>query len=319
MYTGKYQYLCTDSQAEQSALSSYEAATCVYCAAVLYQLSGLADLAKEKIASFDGEMSISDVLKIAKDHAIPLLPENEAWYMAYLEGAIKTAMAKDPEPFKRPDFITQVEGNSRLLQLVWKTVMSNYNGSVATPKTDDNDATLKVEEHQDDIVDFEHQPASSVDGSQTTAVANETPADPPSPQPRDDINVESGNDLEDSLKLDDIEPSVETHSVPEPFTDELGFEKSKMYKRMSKNESGSESPVLELHQPAHKRSDSVIQADDAATLVLVTTPVEEIEEAGKFGNTSPLIEDGSNGAVTMSKKEKKRKLREKKKMSAIES
>lgn len=302
MYTGNYQDLGATSRAEHSAVSSYETATCVYCAAVLYQLSGLADLAKEKITSLEKEVSMSDMLRMAKNHAFPLLPENETWYLAYLEGAIRNAMAKDPEPFKRPDFITQVEGSSRLLQLVWKTVISNYNGTVVTPKAENDDAISKVEEHQksENIASFEHQPPASVDGSQTTAVAHDTPADPPSPQPRDSTYIATGDPLEDTLKLDDIEP----------FTDELGFEKSKMYQRMNKIESGSESPVIpasELYQAAHKRSDSVMQAEEDATTVLVTTPVEEAEEAGNFGGASPLRDDGLIDAATTTKKSKKKK------------
>ncbi|KAF1916406.1 hypothetical protein BDU57DRAFT_497027 [Ampelomyces quisqualis] len=119
MYTAQYQELRTSSGTQKSVLSSYEAGTCVYCAAVRYQVSRLVDLAREKMTTLDEKVGISDVLAMARDHAFPLLLEYETWYPAYLEGAIKSALAKDLEPLKSLDFITQLEGNSRLLKIVW--------------------------------------------------------------------------------------------------------------------------------------------------------------------------------------------------------
>jgi hypothetical protein len=98
------------------AAASYQEGTYVYCAAVRYRLPGLAELAKEKIRVLDESVSIAEVLVIARDYAFPLLPDDEAWYPAYLEDAIRHAMIQDPEPFRRPEFITQVEGNRRLLE-----------------------------------------------------------------------------------------------------------------------------------------------------------------------------------------------------------
>jgi hypothetical protein len=312
MYTGTYNELPLLSESTRTAVSTYETGTCVYCAAVRYQLTGLVDLAKEKIISSDEGVSISDILRIAKEQAFPLLPENETWYPSYLEAAIKRAMAKDPEPFKRPDFITQVEGNSRLLQMVWKTVISSYAGGVSASTTGGGDMPPMDDEQEkgEDVLTFQSRPPASVDGSQTTAVANDTPVDPPSPEKSYYTNASAATSIENSLKLDDIEPTI---SSIEPFTDELDFKKSTTFQKMNKNESlAIKSAVTASDQgrSAHKRSDSVLQAEDAAAKEaddVAGESVEKAEAAEKLGESSPLVADGSVDATTASKKAKKKK------------
>jgi len=305
MYTGKYKELPLSVESTQSAVSVYETGTCVYCAAVRYQLAGLVDLAKEKIMSSDEGVSISDILRIAKEQAFPLLPENETWYPSYLEAAIKRAMAKDPEPFKRPDFITQVEGNSRLLQMVWKTVISSYAGAVSTPTTGggDNPPMDYEREKCEDVSTPQSQPPASVDGSQTTAVANDTPADPPSPGTSYYTTAPATTSFENSLKLDDIEP----------YTDELDFKKSTTFQKMNKNESmaiKSAATVIDQGRSAHKRSDSVLPVEDAAAKEADDVAEESAERAEaieKLEESLPLVVDGSVDATTVSKKSKKKK------------
>jgi hypothetical protein len=326
MYTGKYQYLGKSPRIETSALSNYQAGTCVYCAAARYQLSGLIDLAKKKIMSFDREVSISDVLAMARDHAFPLLPENETWYPAYLEDVIKSAMAKDPEPFRRPEFITQVEGSSRLLQVVWKTVINNYASTTVLPKVNDETPIVQAASGGDknqrgnngSIV--EHQSPASVDGSQTTAVANDTAIDPTSPRVFSEIRNDDNVSIENSLKLDDIEPTVETSQALDAFTDELGFEKSKMYQRMGKNERTTEPRMSLGSEPQkmpHQRSDSVIQAEEDVMLpekeaeMGTTTPVEDAEKSEAAAATV------ANGSVDGAQAAKKSKKKSKKKSSIV--
>jgi hypothetical protein len=326
MYTGKYQYLGKSPRIETSALSNYQAGTCVYCAAARYQLSGLIDLAKKKIMSFDREVSISDVLAMARDHAFPLLPENETWYPAYLEDVIKSAMAEDPEPFRRPEFITQVEGSSRLLQVVWKTVINNYASTTVLPKVNDETPIVQAASGGDknqrgnngSIV--EHQSPASVDGSQTTAVANDAAIDPPSPGVFSEIRNDDNVSIENSLKLDDIEPTVETSQALDAFTDELGFEKSKMYQRMGKNERTTEPRIWLGSEPQkmqHQRSDSVIQAEEDVMLpekgaeMGTTTPVEDAEKSEATAATA------ANGSVDGAQAAKKSKKKSKKKSSIV--
>jgi hypothetical protein len=326
MYTGKYQYLGKSPRIETSALSNYQAGTCVYCAAARYQLSGLINLAKKKIMSFDREVSISDVLAMARDHAFLLLPENETWYPAYLEDVIKSAMAKDPEPFRRPEFITQVEGSSRLLQVVWKTVINNYASTTVLPKVNDETPIVQAASGGDEnqrgnngsIV--EHQSPASVDGSQTTAVANDTAIDPTSPRVFSEIRNDDNVSIENSLKLDDIEPTVETSQALDAFTDELGFEKSKMYQRMGKNERTTEPRMSLGSEPQkmpHQRSDSVIQAEEDVMLpekeaeMGTTTPVEDAEKSEAAAATV------ANGSVDGAQAAKKSKKKSKKKSSIV--
>jgi hypothetical protein len=140
LYTGKYQTLGTQASSDKVIPEGYKLSACVYCAAVRYKLPGLVALAMEKIASFDDDVSIFDVLAVARDYAFPLLPEEDAWYPTYVESALNTAMAEDPEPFRKPEFITQVEGNSKLLQVVWKTVISNYARAPGTSVAKEEDA-----------------------------------------------------------------------------------------------------------------------------------------------------------------------------------
>lgn len=305
MYTGKYDELSLSKESTQSAVSVYETGTCVYCAAVRYQLAGLVDLAKEKIMSSDEGVSISDILRIAKEQAFPLLPENETWYPSYLEAAIKRAMAEDPEPFKHPDFITQVEGNSRLLQMVWKTVISSYAGAASTPTTGGGDHPPMDHEQEkcEDVLTSQSQPPASVDGSQTTAVANDTPVDPPSPEMSYYTTAPAATSIENSLKLDDIEP----------YTDELDFKKSTTFQKMNKNESMAiKSAAIAINQgrSAHKRSDSVLQVEDAAAKEaddVAEESTEKAEAVEKLEESSPLVADGSVDATTASKKSKKKK------------
>jgi hypothetical protein len=307
LYTGRYQDLKPPSQTENLTTASYKAGTCVYCAAVRYQLVGLAELAKEKIRVLDESVSIAEILAIARDHAFPLLPEDETWYPVYLEDAIKYAMVTDPEPFRRPEFITKVEGNSRLLQVVWKTVMSNY-ASLPLPKKEHNENVPSAPEAViDDVNDVDgeerHETGEKPSMGATKESMKENSAADALPSYQTEPKLSVANDaFENTLKLDDIEPTMDTPQAPEPFTDELGFEKSKMYQKMGKKDtetsvrSGGEG---EREQVAHKRSDSVVHVEEA-----VTTPLEEAEEADKSGDVAPSEAIGSKKSKKSNKKKK---------------
>ncbi|KAF1848203.1 uncharacterized protein K460DRAFT_279933 [Cucurbitaria berberidis CBS 394.84] len=322
LYTGKYQALNTHSQPDKAVALSYKLGTCVYCAAVRYKLPGLVELAKEKITSFGEDVGIFDTLAMARDHAFPLLPEDESWYAAYLEGAINSAMAEDPEPFRKPDFITQVEGNSRLLQVVWKTVMSNYARAPVVPVIVEDEAVTPTAETLPE--DFESadvrgpepaQEPQDISARETKLVDDSTPSPMPIETDASATGAKSESDIaqEDSLELDDIEPTVEMSQAPEPFTDELGFERSKMYKQMGKKSElavGTEPNLEALKKSAHTRSDSVMQVEEAA-------PTPNLER--KDSETAELVDDGSqvnglNDGATTSKKIKKQK---KKKSSIV--
>lgn len=321
LYTGNYEDLRTSSSTAVSIPSTYAASTCVYCAAVRYELPGLAELAKAKIKSFDQQVSISDVLCMARDHAFPLLPDGETWYPAYLETTIQSTMAKDPEPFKRPEFITQVEGNSRLLQIVWKTVMSNYTTVPLAPQasdivmsseikgTDKDDQfDVREDERMEHVGKFSDQRPVSADGSQTTAVANDASNGISSPGVLSEANQADDASIVSSLKLETDSP-ISSHKTPEPFTDELGYGRSKVYQTM-----GSKDAELEAHvkQESKGQSPAKLRADSVTDMA---APVKEVEPVAKNAadiqasdkiEASPTVET-ANQSKKSKKKDKKKK------------
>jgi hypothetical protein len=315
LYTERYDDVLASSDSTHSVLDSYKLGTCVYCAAIRYELPSLAELAKEKVVSLSEEVAISDVLVIAKNEAFRLLPEHETWYPSYFEGAVRSAMAKDPEPFRRPDFITQVEGNTRLLQVVWKTVMSGFAhtpmvGEVPEEEVPENtirkvSEVIKPELEQRDVtapIDIQSSEMAKEDHPADIA-AHDVPSEP--------INAEVADvrdaPIEDTLKLEEIEPTVETTEPLESFTDELGYQSSKTYHKMK--DQGADtmpSPSAEDERSAHKRSDSVMQGETAVTVPLdeEVNVVDEIDDKaqGKIGG----VTEGS-ASQKKSKKSKKKK------------
>lgn len=320
LYTGKYQALQTNAQTDKATSLNYKLGTCVYCAAVRYKLPGLAELAKEKIISFGEDVSVFDVLSMARDCAFPLLPEDDAWYPAYLEEALKSAMVDNPEPFREPQFITQVEGNSRLLQLVWKTVMSSYvRGLVATGDVVET-PTAKIDQTEAAAVDVQLAVIPGLPNS----IEQSEPHTEFAPSLDDSVNlpsastenvaVEPETTFEDPFELEDIEPSVDTPQAPEPFTDELGFLSSKTYRQMGKKadvvvdvDQAEEAPT----KPLHTRSDSVLQVEESAPKE--ESEMSSAEAISSLNEISPLITE-TNAGVAQAKKNKKLK---KKKTSSI--
>ncbi|KAH7080653.1 hypothetical protein FB567DRAFT_109539 [Paraphoma chrysanthemicola] len=319
LYTSKYQVLRVPTQTGQSTLHNYRLGTCVYCAAVQYKLPGLAELAKEKIATFGEDVSISNILGIARDDAFPVLPDSEKWYPEYLQDVITRTMAEDPEPFRRPDFITQVEGNSRLLQVVWKTVMSNFATVPTTPRISKEDNAAPVAETAPASISPDHQKIEET--AQAVADVSEVP---PSISETPEVHAvdadatkssyaESATTLntahEDAYKLDDIEPTVEAPQTLEPFTDEIGFEKSKMYQLGRKDTSLEVSDqtlaIVEAERPTHKRSDSVMQPE--AEKVDIADAKAEGEGGDVVDDLAPVVVNGSNEANVVTKKNKKKK------------
>ncbi|KAF2848287.1 hypothetical protein T440DRAFT_537022 [Plenodomus tracheiphilus IPT5] len=320
LYTGKYQALGSESESEEAIALDYKLGTCAYCAAIRYKLPGLVELAREKITSFGEDVSIFDILAVAKDHAFPMLPEDELWYSGYVESAINGAMAENPEPFRKPDFITQVEGNSRLLQVVWKTVMSSYARTpVASVNIDDEVVTPTAEKIPDITESAESQEEEPtiedrilVDELEAAEVVTAlTALEIKQTEARKPITVEIDDMQGDTLKLDEIEPTDSTPQAPEPFTDELGFESSKTYQQMGKKFEQVPETVataaLEATKSGHTRSDSVVEVEE-------TVAPPELERKATCGSEAVDAVAGSPQAalsaiegVTASKKSKKMK------------
>ncbi|RYO16627.1 hypothetical protein AA0111_g11277 [Alternaria arborescens] len=319
LYTGKFQSLSILASSDKIIPELYKLGTSVYCAAARYKLPGLAELAQNKMKSLDEEMSIFDILSVARDHAFPLLPEDDVWYPSYVEDSLNNAMADDPEPFRKPDFITSVGSDSKLLQLVWKTVMNNYARAPATPAANDEETSTPtaepVPELQESIGD-ENDVSAVV--PQETDEADETAVTAVSvPAPRDDvIEAPIVEDIiipkpskEAAPKAEDAQPTEDKPATLEPFTDELDFKSSKTYQQMGnkKPEQVQASAISsgETKASAHVRSDSVVQIEQPLAPLIDGGMKTEGGTSGKDEAEQALVDQEE--LKPLSKKEKKKR------------
>jgi hypothetical protein len=337
LYSGRYQTLdsFSDTSDKAGTVSAYRLGTCVYCAAMRYQLPGLAELAKERITTIAEELTILDILGVAREHAFPNLPQAESWYPSYLEGAIKAAVTEDPELFMKPEFVDQIEGDRRFRQVVMSAVVNSYSkgmsglsdrtAGVSTPMTDAKaeplDTSVVTEPERQLLKDAIQDPQEQTSPKTTEAVG------PPASNdrvPEPDQQLAGGPKGEtaaepflekDELELDEIEPSAPAPPKPEPFTDELGFASSKTYQKMGQKDANPGNSRLALDTesaaPMHKRVDSAIQApengaiESASSEHAITTPSEI---AKLDASNAPIAaEVSANGASVTPKKVKKKK------------
>lgn len=319
LYTGKFQSLSILASSDKIIPELYKLGTSVYCAAARYKLPGLAELAQNKMKSLDEEMSIFDILSVARDVAFPLLPEDDVWYPSYVEDSLNNAMADDPEPFRKPDFITSVGSDSKLLQLVWKTVMNNYARAPATPAANNEGTSTPtaelVPELQESIGD-ENDVSAAV--PQKTAEADEPAVIAVSvPAPRDDVTEAPA--VEDVIvpkltkeaapKVEEAQPTEEKPATLGPFTDELDFKSSKTYQQMGnkKPEQVKASAISsgETKAPAHVRSDSVVQIEQPLAPLIDGGMKAEGGTSGKDEAEQALVDQEE--LKPLSKKEKKKR------------
>ncbi|KAF1930326.1 uncharacterized protein M421DRAFT_90890 [Didymella exigua CBS 183.55] len=285
-------------------VGKFRHSTCVYCAAVQYQLPSLAELSKDKIVEASEGLHIFDILRVARDQAFSLLPETDVWYSQYLEDVIQKAMAQDPGPFRKPDFITRVEGNSRLLQIVWKTVMSNYaiisapasikEIGAETPLADsmitESGASTQSNHHQ-----LRSPTESVVDNPPTSRAADELIE----PQPLElDTAVAPKPDFRAQYQLK-IEEKTAKVAIDSIFNDEFDLpaiepttEQPEVLQIVNKH-------ATEVGKPSHMRTDSVVEEDAVAPdSSFETSKHEGISEANNVAN---------NGIDTSKKSKKKNK------------
>lgn len=292
LYTGRYNTLEPRDIEARSALSQYKFSTCAYCAAIRYKLPGLAELAKQTMLVQQEHLTIFDVLVVAREHAFPLLPEDESWFSTYLEDTIHVAVTKDAELFTRPGFVDQIQGDRRYRQVVMKAIVNSY--SQAPPAVD-----------TPPVVQEKEQRASTL--SPVVAIANH------------DADMSTGETL-----LDEITPTLEAHVAPEPYSDELGWESSKTFQNQKM---GAQSIVTAPvpTKPVHVRADSAVLVEDNAPISVTAekmelakdqeTPIENIQPAITRDvdekTELPVNEipspttNGVDGSGTASKKSKK--------------
>ncbi|KAF3049530.1 hypothetical protein E8E11_010015 [Didymella keratinophila] len=281
LYAGNF-----ETKFRYAPVGKFRHSTCVYCAAVQYQLTSLAELSKDKIVEAGEGLPIFDILRVARDQAFPLLPETDIWYSQYLEAVIQKAMEKDPEPFRKPDFITRVEGNSRLLQIVWKTVMSNYSVTSAPASTREGGAETPLAESMLTESEVNTQSSQHQLPSPTESVVDS----PPTSRAADDLIEPQPLDLS-SAKAD--------AEVKSEFEDDFGLPAIEPTTVQAEPLQAVDKPVKEIKKPAHVRTDSVVEEDAA-------TPDNTIGQA-KRDSVSEVTPVVSNGNSETSKKGKKKK------------
>ncbi|XP_014555125.1 hypothetical protein COCVIDRAFT_103049 [Bipolaris victoriae FI3] len=323
LYTGKYQTLSVHAGSDKIIPESYKLSVCVYCAAVRYGLPGLAELAQTKIKSFGEDVTIFDMLAVARQHAFPLLPEDDAWYPAYIEDALHNAVTEDPNPFRKPDFITTVEGSSRLLQLVWKTMMSNY---VPKPVTPASTPIVKAEnitartpelvaeiseshENVDYVIVIESEDASN---SKPEVVAEHRPiVEEPTKNP---LVAESVQDVSGEVGATASNPQL--LATAEPFSDDefmFGIERRQMRKKAEQEAPITASPKEEPKMTDLVRTDSVTQLEQIAGASDPKTT------AGNDASTETGQASASASEVVPVKKGKKPKKMKSSKKSAVQA
>lgn len=300
LYAGTF-----ETQTGYTPLGQFRLSTRVYCAAIRYQLPSLTGLAREKIVHAGELLPIFDILEVARDDAFPLLPEADVWYSDYLEDVIKKAMAEDPEPFRRPAFITKVEGNSRLLQIVWKTVMSSYAtvpASVSMKPPSERSAETPLAES---LVLTESE-ALTQDSLHSLPSPTESTVDsPPSLSEIKDLQepekLSIGSAAQAGLKKPN-KPSLERKQskaqADAASNDDFGLPAIEPTIKQSEVLETVSIPPTEVTKPEHVRSDSVVEADAAA-------PDDSFDEA-KRGVSSEAAHTASTGNQDTMKKNKKK-------------
>lgn len=312
LYTGCYDTLKPRDAAGRSALSQYKLGTCVYCAAIRYKLPSLAELAKEVMIALQEDLTIFNVLVVARENAFPGLPEDDAWYSGYLEDAIHAARTKDADLFTRPEFVDQIKGDLGYRQIVMKAIVNSY--SQPSRSTSVSVAGMETPKEQ--------KPQSTLDSIVATSSLETGP-----------LPIQDGEPV-----LEEINPTLETPVAPEPHADGLGWEHSKTFQSQTSDtrptSNGTTAPrsgharndsVLDIKehtapvQTTSDKSPSVGQAVEAKASevevtvetkgVAVSPPVEEAKDvAGDSGVTSPITNEAdANGAVAKKSKKKKKK------------
>jgi hypothetical protein len=246
-------------------------ATRMYFAAIQYELPGLAELAKEEIIWTGEELDILRILSSVKGSMSCTHLDNDTWYWQYLENVIQSAIQKDPEPFKRPDFITRIAGNSRLLQIVWKTVMSSFaSGSISTSSVRDLDSGAETPLVVSALTESELTTQDSLNQlpSPTESVINSPPA------------LKQTHDLIEPQRLD-LDPYVSAdhstiaHAEPEkPLPGTVDDDNPNSLSNTEPPPSQSQAvqivsvPAEDIKEPEYIRADSVVAEDAVAPVGL---------------------------------------------------
>lgn len=300
LYAGTF-----ETKFRYAPVGKFRHSTCVYCAAVQYQLHSLAELSKDKIVEAGEGLPIFDILRVARDQAFPLLPESDVWYSEYLEDVIQKAMEKDPEPFRKPDFITRVEGNSRLLQIVWKTVMSNYAITSAPASTKESGAETPLAESMFTESEAPTQSSQHQLPSPTESVVDS----PPTSRAADDLIEPQPLYLDKSApeqleKQTQVTPKDKESkiAIDATFNDDFGLPAIEPTTEQPAVLQVIDKPTKEVKKPQHVRTDSVVEEDAAAP-----DNTFELAKRDSISEASLVTNNGNHDASKKNKKKNKKK------------
>ncbi|KAF2477758.1 uncharacterized protein BDR25DRAFT_299558 [Lindgomyces ingoldianus] len=323
LYTGMYQTLHSYNLEKDGFVHGYKLGTCVYCAATRYKIPGLADLAKDRITFFGESLSILEVLSVARESAFPVLPEEESWFPAYLENAIRGAFSKDPELFSKPDFSDQIEGDRRFRQVVMKAILNTFTrGPLAANERGPEPSYSAGESIVEPSSTGVRRDSRIAEIPKASEVGKTSEDHASGVAPLSDATqlVEVGKDIE--LDFEANEPAVEVPAKPEPVTDETGWASSKTYQKMGKKPesvAGSEiDPAPKEAVPVASTLETVVEQGSPS--LSEANPV--VEEAGVASprpmtdETMTVDDGGPNDAPSGSKKSKKKDKKKKKSQGA---
>ena len=306
LYTRKYESLEAFELPNERSLPEYKDSVCVYCAATRYNIPGLVELAKERITSFSEDLTIFDILSVARGDAFPCLIDAESWFPEHIEKAIKGAVSQDPHLFTRPEFVDQIQGDFKYRQVVMRAIVSTYSQKLADISEQPTGLSTPVPSLADvsepEVLDLDPIEPVEIDNEEHQVVGIE-PADAAGTIP-DYIK-------EDAIGLETIEPQTESLEAPESFTDEVGFGSSKTYQRLGKkNENEDPETIIDSEAPIpiHKRSDSFIQAtEDASTDSLPVVDEKAIASPEPTHENPVVVDEVSTDAKAPKKKNRNKK------------
>ncbi|KAF2994260.1 hypothetical protein E8E13_002032 [Curvularia kusanoi] len=272
---------------QYDSLGKFNVASRLYSVAVLTELPGLAELAKnEALRSGDG-LDIMNMLGMVRHHRSRILLEDKTWYWQYIESAIQKAVDSNPEPFKQPDIITRFEGNSRLLQIVWKTVMSSLpSGSTYTASTRDVNSGAVTPLAESALTESE---ATTQDSLHQLPSPTESVIDsPPILKQTDDLIEPQKLDLDASAVSD-----LPRKPASDRFDDTNDFTLPDIEPLTTQSEAVQivAASVEDIKKPEHIRSDSVVEEDAIAPVALKSgsEPAKKNKKKGKKGKSSIMF------------------------------
>ncbi|KAF1949261.1 hypothetical protein CC80DRAFT_275299 [Byssothecium circinans] len=295
LYTGTYQDTYHTLE-NTDPLSPFRLSISVYAVAIRTKLPGLAKLAREQVTALGVSLSIYDILTVARENAFPLLAPDETWLPLYIEEIVKKAAAEEPGLFTKAAFTDQIEGNRRFRQVVMQAIVNTYAGDSAkgSPMTVPQPPTMEdgFGKAHASLPGGNESGTGNVIISKGPEAVRETTETPPLVRAA-------------SLTLDEIDPTLRKIDAPEPFTDELGFEKSKTWQNMGKDPSAASF----AHEKTHTRTDSVVQSEVSRS---PTSPTEKPSPtAFESADTVSAAANSTNGDVGATKKSKNKNKKKK--------